>query len=181
MGKGGRKRGRETSMCGCLSCAPYWGPSRQPRHVPSLGIEPATFYFSVWHLVHWAMPARMRYFTFLRFYLFVFREKGRKGERGRETSMYGRNIDLLPLARVPTRGLAHNPGMCPDRGSNQWPFALRDGAQPTEPCQSGLRSFCIVSLWHTVCVTAHTNSDEPHFKLAIPTMYIVATCWTAQL
>ena len=22
-GKGGRKRGRETSMCGCLSCAPY--------------------------------------------------------------------------------------------------------------------------------------------------------------
>ena len=24
-GKGGRKRGRETSMCGCLSCAPYWG------------------------------------------------------------------------------------------------------------------------------------------------------------
>ena len=24
-GKGGRKRGRETSMCGCLSRAPYWG------------------------------------------------------------------------------------------------------------------------------------------------------------
>ena len=23
--KGGRKRGRETSMCGCLSCTPYWG------------------------------------------------------------------------------------------------------------------------------------------------------------
>ena len=25
-GKGGRKRGRETSMCGCLLHAPYWGP-----------------------------------------------------------------------------------------------------------------------------------------------------------
>ena len=24
--KGGRKRGREKSMCGCLSHAPYWGP-----------------------------------------------------------------------------------------------------------------------------------------------------------
>ena len=24
--KGGRKRGRETSMCGCLLSAPYWGP-----------------------------------------------------------------------------------------------------------------------------------------------------------
>ena len=31
--KGGRKKGRETSMCSCLSCAPYWGPGRQPRHV----------------------------------------------------------------------------------------------------------------------------------------------------
>ena len=38
----GRKRGRETSMCGCLLCTPYWGPGRQPRPVPWLGIEPAT-------------------------------------------------------------------------------------------------------------------------------------------
>ena len=27
---------RETSMCGCLSCAPYWGPGLQPRRVPLL-------------------------------------------------------------------------------------------------------------------------------------------------
>ena len=33
-GKRGRKRGRETSMCGCLLHAPYWGPGLQPRHVP---------------------------------------------------------------------------------------------------------------------------------------------------
>ena len=32
-GKGGRKRGRETSMCGCLSHAPYWGPGLQCRNV----------------------------------------------------------------------------------------------------------------------------------------------------
>ena len=44
--KGGRKRGRETSMCGCLSHAPYWGPGPQPRHVPWLGIEPATLWFT---------------------------------------------------------------------------------------------------------------------------------------
>ena len=30
----GKEKGRETSVCGCLSCAPYWGPGRQPRHVP---------------------------------------------------------------------------------------------------------------------------------------------------
>ena len=34
-GKGGRKRGGETSMCiNCLSHTPYWGPGQQPRHVP---------------------------------------------------------------------------------------------------------------------------------------------------
>ena len=38
--RGGREKGRETSMCGCPSHAPYWGPGPQPRHVPCLGIEP---------------------------------------------------------------------------------------------------------------------------------------------
>ena len=33
-GKGGRKKGRETSMYSCLLCAPCWGPGLQPRHVP---------------------------------------------------------------------------------------------------------------------------------------------------
>ena len=32
--RGGRKTGRETSVCGCFSCAPYWRPGLQPRHVP---------------------------------------------------------------------------------------------------------------------------------------------------
>ena len=32
--EGGGKIGRETSMCGCLSRSPYWGPALQPRHVP---------------------------------------------------------------------------------------------------------------------------------------------------
>ena len=52
------KRGRETSMCDCLSCAPYWGPGPQPRHVPWLGIEPVTLGFSGWCSVHWATRAR---------------------------------------------------------------------------------------------------------------------------
>ena len=46
-GTGGRKRGKEISVCGCLSRAPYWGPGLQPRHVPRLGIEPAS-----WHSIH---------------------------------------------------------------------------------------------------------------------------------
>ena len=35
-------------MCGCLLCAPYWGPGPQPRQVPWLGIELATLSFTGW-------------------------------------------------------------------------------------------------------------------------------------
>ena len=45
-------------MCGCLLCAPYWGPGLQPRHVLWLGIEPATLWLTVPCSVHWATPAR---------------------------------------------------------------------------------------------------------------------------
>ena len=56
--KGGRKRGRETLMCGCHLSAPYWWPGLQPRHVPWLGIEPVTLWFAGRHSIHWATPAR---------------------------------------------------------------------------------------------------------------------------
>ena len=55
-GKGGRKR--ETSMCGCLSSAPYWGPGLQPRHVPWLGLKLVTLWFTGRHSIHRATPAR---------------------------------------------------------------------------------------------------------------------------
>ena len=38
-GKGRRKRGRETSICGCPLNVPHWGPGPQPTHVPSLGLN----------------------------------------------------------------------------------------------------------------------------------------------
>ena len=59
LGRGeGREKGRETSMCGCLLHAPYWGSGLQPRHMSWLGIEPATLWSSGHHSVHWATPAR---------------------------------------------------------------------------------------------------------------------------
>ena len=45
-GKGGRNKGKETSVCGCLWRGPHWGPGLQPRHVPLLGIKPATLWFT---------------------------------------------------------------------------------------------------------------------------------------
>ena len=53
------KRGREISMCGHLSRTPNQEPSPQPRHVPRLGIELATLWFTVQHSLHWATPARV--------------------------------------------------------------------------------------------------------------------------
>ena len=67
-GKWGRKRGREISMCGCLSCVPYWGPGLQPRHVPWLEIKPVTLCFTSLHSIHWATPARVQNIIFNDFY-----------------------------------------------------------------------------------------------------------------
>ena len=53
---------------------------------------------------------------FLRFYLFIFRQRGREGER---------NVTVwLPLESAPTGDLAWNPGMCLDWEANWWPFGL---------------------------------------------------------
>ena len=57
----GREVERETSTCGCLLHAPYWGPGLQPRHVLWLGIELVTLCFTGLSSVHWAIPARVEY------------------------------------------------------------------------------------------------------------------------
>ena len=41
--EGGRKRRRETSVCGCFLGTPYQGPGPQPTHVPWVGIKLAMF------------------------------------------------------------------------------------------------------------------------------------------
>ena len=76
----------------------------------------------------------MRVFFFKVFYLFIVREKKGGRKRGRETWMCERYIDWL----LPTRELAHNPGMCPDQESNWWSFGLQAGTQSTESRQPGL-------------------------------------------
>ena len=71
-----------------------------------------------------------------RSYLLTFRERGKEGKRGRETSVCERNTDRLSPCILPTWHLACNPGMCPDWGLNQWPFSPWVDVQPTKPPQS---------------------------------------------
>ena len=73
------------------------------------------------------------YFSFVRFYLFIFRQRGREKERE------GEKHQCVVASRVPCTGdLAYNPGMCPNWESNWQPFGLQNGAQSTEPHQPGL-------------------------------------------
>ena len=66
-------------------------------------------------------------FLFLRFYLFIFRKRGREGEKEREIALCG-----CLLCAPPTGDLAHNPGMCPNWESNWWPFGSQASTQSTE-------------------------------------------------
>ena len=60
---------------------------------------------------YWENKPRLKNtFTFLlRFYLFIFREKGREGEREQHQC-------VVAFLALPTGDLAHNPGMCPGLG-----------------------------------------------------------------
>ena len=70
---------------------------------------------------------------FFWFYLFIFREKGKEGERE------GEKHQCVIASQTPSTGnLAHNPGMCPDWELNWWPFGSQAHAQSTELHQPGL-------------------------------------------
>ena len=72
-------------------------------------------------------------YFFLRFYLFIFRQRGSGIERQEEKHQ------LCGCTRAPSNGdLAHIPGMCPDGESNQRPFGSQASTQSTEPHQPEL-------------------------------------------
>ena len=72
------------------------------------------------------------YSAFLSFYLFSFRERGRKGE------WKGEKYRLAASRTPPTGEWTHILGMCPDQELNQQPFGLQAGTQSTEPHQQGM-------------------------------------------
>ena len=57
-GEGEKYQCARETLFGYLSHAPKWGPGLRPRHMPWLGIKPATLWFTGQHSIHWATPAR---------------------------------------------------------------------------------------------------------------------------
>ena len=77
--------------------------------------------------------AILRHNYFCKDFIYFQREGMGGRKRGRETMMWDRNINWLPLKSAPTRDRTCNPNLCPDRKSNWWHFTSRDNARPTEP------------------------------------------------
>ena len=73
------------------------------------------------------MSRKSRFFLKVLF-TFIFRERGREGEREEEI-----NQCVVASHAPPAGDLAHNPGMCPDWESNQQLSGLQASAQSTEP------------------------------------------------
>ena len=71
-------------------------------------------------------------YLFFKDFIYLFLERGREGEREREKQY------VVASRSPPTGNLACNPGMFPDRKSNQQPFGPQAGNQSTEPHQPGL-------------------------------------------
>ena len=120
-----KERKRNISVWLCLVC-PCQGPGSQPRHVPWLGIEPVTLWFtglcSINSLSHTSQTGGfIFYFIFFKIlFIYLFLERGEERENERD-----RNICVwLALTNSAPGDLAHNPGMCPDWESNQWPFLV---------------------------------------------------------
>ena len=63
--------------------------------------------------------------SFFLFYLFIFRERGREGEREGEKDQC-----VVAFHVPPTGDLACNPGMCPDWELNLRPFGLQPVLSP---------------------------------------------------
>ena len=72
---GGREKERERNISVWLPLMyPHWGPGLKSRHVPWLGIEPVTLWFTVQCSMHWATPARAIFRTFDMHYLFILQK-----------------------------------------------------------------------------------------------------------
>ena len=112
-------------------------------------------------------------FLFFKFYLFIFRQRGKERKREGE-----KHQCVVASHAPPTEDLACNPGMYPDWELNQWPFGSQARTQPTEPHQPGTNLLFLAEVLPSVLVPPLKSPDtvnrwESEFKHSIHTEYIV--------
>ena len=81
------------------------------------------------------------YFVFLKDFIYLFLQRGRKGEREEEKHQY-----VAASCASPIGDLARNLSVYPDWELNRWRFGSQAGAQSTEPHQPGLFLLFILTL-----------------------------------
>ena len=103
------------------------------EHLLAVKINTETFYIKLWKILFLNQTNIQVYIHILRFYLFIFRERGKEG------GWEGEKNQCVVASHGPLTGdLACNLGMCPDWESNQQTFGSWAGVQSTEPHQPGL-------------------------------------------
>ena len=128
-------------MCGCLSCAPHWGPGLQPMHMPWSGNRTRDPLVRRPVLNPLSQTRQGNLTIFLKYlfiliifkdFIYLFLERGREGEREGE-----KHHCMVASCTPPAGDLARNPGMYLDWELNQRPFGSQASAQSTEPHQPG--------------------------------------------
>ena len=104
------------------------------------------------------------------FYLFIFRERGREGEREGE-----KHQCVVASHTPPTGDLACNPCMCPDRESNWWPFPSQSNTQSTESHQPGHSEEILDDLWSVCAILLPVQNSLYLFLLC--TELCPFSCW----
>ena len=125
-------------------------------------------WWSIWGSVakmHWDLLG-----FFLRFYLFIFRERGREiGGEGEKHQCEKRLHTPWPDTEPATEACAL------DRGLNRWPFTLREGTQPPEPHRSGLG--LTFKEWSDEIQERSLETHEDKW-IRLQTLYLCkAPCW----
>ena len=76
------------------------------------------------------------------------RFKGKEGRERRETSMWERNTDWLPLAHIPTEDWARNLDMCPDWEPNPKPCGVWEDTPTNWATQTGENLYNVINQYY---------------------------------
>ena len=115
---------------------------------------------------------------FFLIFIYLLLERGERKEEERKRNISVPEIHKQVASHTPRTGdLAHNPGMCPNHGLNQWPLGLQASAQSTEPHQPG-HNFtikknlinkiqCGIQYIHHLCLVPKTFLSPQKYSLII--------------